>query len=266
MLQQRVSRPTYAGRMHVPGYRPVLALLTAVLVLTGCTADNTNANRAPGDEITVEEARVLADVLHRNVEEGGADVTISTQFAEEALLTMSGSIDFTTRMGTLDTKTTYSDGQPEEVRTIYFTADRILIGNIPGLTDAMAAVDRAGVQYLRSELDQAGRLVDNIVGMLTRLAADQPDDPNNLLLAGYTWQGAGRIDAVLTNTFSSGEATFSVGVEDRLLHQFAGPPANNTFPIRITLSNHGPREVDFPPEEQIADASAYPEVAAQFGF
>lgn len=258
--------PAYPGRMRVPAPQLLLPLLTAALVLTGCSEDDPNANRAPGDEITAAEAEVLAEVLHRNVEEGGAEVTISAQYAEQALLTMTGSVDFTDGTGTLDTLTEYTDGQPDEVRTIYFTPERITIGNIPGLTEAMADAGREGVQYLRTDLNQQGRLVDNIVGMLTRLAADEPDDPNNLIAAGYTWQGSGRIDQVLTSTFASGDTTISVGVEDRLLRQFAAPPGDNTFPVRITLSNHGPQEIDFPPEDQIADASAYPEVAAQFGF
>lgn len=252
--------------MQVPGSRFVPALLVAAVLLTGCGTEDPNAGRLPGDEITAAEAEVLADVLHRNVEEGGADVAVSVQFAEDALLTMTGSIDFNGRTGTLDTITTYGSGQPDEARTIYFTADRIVIGNIPGLTDAMVAAGRDGVQYLRGDLDQRGRLVDNVVGMLIRLTAERSDDPDNLIAAGYTWEGAGNIDSVVTNTFGSGEATISVGVEDELLHQFVAPPAENTFPVRITLSDHGPREIDFPPEEQVADASAYPEVAAQFGF
>ncbi|MBA2415791.1 MAG: hypothetical protein H0V64_07890 [Geodermatophilaceae bacterium] len=252
--------------MQVPGSRLVVALLTTALVLTGCSEDDPDANRAPGAEITVAEAQVLAEVLHRNVQEGGADVNVSAEYAEEALLTMTGSIDFTTGTGTLDTLTTYTTGQPDELRTIYFTTDRIVIGNIPGFTDAMVAAGRDGVLYLRTDLDQQTRLVDNIVGMLLRLATEQPDDPENLIAAGYTWEGAGRIDTVLTNTFSTGTSSISVGVEDELLYQFAAPPLNGSFPVRITLSDHGPREIDFPPEEQIADTSAYPEVASQFGY
>lgn len=252
--------------MRVPGSRYLPLLLATALLLTGCGQDDPNANRDPGDKITAAEAQVLAEVLYRNVEEGGADVTITAQYAEEALLTMSGSVDFATRSGTLDTVTTFSNGQPEEVRTIYFTADRLVVGNLPGLTAAMATAGRDGVQYLRDDLDQQGRLVDNIVGMLVRLAADQADDPDNLIAAGYTWEGAGRIDSVLTNTFSHGQTSISVGVEDELMYQFTAPPQGNTFPVRITLRNHGPQEVAFPPEEQIADTTAYPEVAAQFGF
>lgn len=252
--------------MHVPGSGLLVALLSVALLLTGCSDDNANANRAPGDKITVEEARVLADVLHRNVEEGGADVTVTAQYAEQALLTMTGSVDFTTRTGTLDAVTTFTTGQPDDVRTIYFTADRITVGNVPGLTEALSEAGRDGVLYVRSDLDQLNRLVDNIVGMLVRLAAERADDPRNLIAAGYTWEGAGRIDSVLTSTFRSAGASISVGVEDKLLHQFVAPPPNQTFPVRITLTDHGPRAIEFPPEEQIADASAYPEIAAQFGY
>ncbi len=252
--------------MRVPGSRLLPLLLAAVLLATGCGEDDPNADRSPGDQITADEAQVLADVLYRNVEEGGADVTVSAQYAAEALLTMTGSVDFTTKTGTLDTTTVFETGQPDEVRTIYFSSDRLVIGNIPGLTDAMGAAGREGVQYLRSDLNQQGRLVDNIVGMLVRLTADQADDPDNLIAAGYTWEGPGRIDSVATNTFQHGAASISVGVEDELLYQFTAPPPDNTFPVQITLANHGPHEIDFPPEEQIADAAAYPEIAAQFGF
>lgn len=252
--------------MRVPRSRLLPLLLAAGLLVTGCGGNDPNADRSAGDEITADEAQVLADVLHRNVEKGGADVTVTAQYAEEALLTMTGSIDFTTKTGTLDTTTVFETGQPEEVRTIYFSSDRLVIGNVPGLTDAMSAAGREGVQYLRSDLNQQGRLVDNIVGMLIRLTADEADDPDNLLAAGYTWEGAGRIDSVLTNTFSHGAASISIGVEDDLLYQFTAPPPDNTFPVQITLGNHSPHEIAFPPEEQIADAAAYPEIAAQFGF
>lgn len=252
--------------MRVPGSRFLPLLLAGALLVAGCGEDDPNAGRSPGDDITAAEAQVLADVLYRNVEEGGADVTATAQYAEEALLTMTGSVDFTTKTGTLDTTTVFATGQPDEVRTIYFSTDRLVIGNVPGLTDAMSAAGRTGVQYLRSDLNQQGRLVDNIVGMIIRLTADQADDPDNLLAAGYTWEGPGRIDSVDTNTFRNGTASISVGVEDELLYQFTAPPPDNTFPVQITLANHGPREIAFPPEEQIADASAYPEIAAQFGF
>ncbi len=252
--------------MHLRGARSLTAFITAVLVLSGCGEDDPNENRAPGDPITVAEAEVLAEVLHRNTEEGGADVTVTAQYAEEALLTMTGSIDFSTDTGTLDAVTTYTTGQPDDLRTIYFDADRIVIGNIPGFTDAMATAGRTDALYLRTDLDQETRLLDNVAGMLNRLAADEPDDPDNLIAAGYTWEGASRIDSVLTNTFRTTVASISIGIEDRLLRQYVTSPAAGTFPVRITLSNHGPNEVAFPPEEQIADASAYPEIAAQFGF
>lgn len=254
--------------MPVLGFRVAAALLVGALALTGCVEDDPNINRAPGDAITAEEAEILADLLYRDSEQGGADVTITAPYDEEALLTLTGSIDFTTGEGTLDANTTYTSGQPDEARTVYFTRDRILVGNLPDFTAAMAAAGRPDAQYLRIDLDAGVRLIDNIVGMLQRLATDAPDDPDNLIAAGYTWQGAGRIDNVLISTFSPGTSasTISVGVEDKLLHQFVAPAPGADFPVTITLSDHGERAIELPPEEQVADASAYPEVAAQFGF
>lgn len=252
--------------MPMPGSRFVLALLASVLVLTGCTSNDQYSNRAPGDKITLAEAQILADVLYLDGQNGGADVTVRAQFAEEALLTMTGTVDFTTGTATFDATTTYTTGQPDETRTIYFTPDRLIVGNLPGLTDAMKADGRPDVQYLRAPLDPAARLADNIFGMITRLTAAKPDDPRNLLLAGYRWEGPGRIDNVLANTYSTKSGTVSVGVEDKLLHQFVAPVPGGDFPVTITLTGHGKRTIDFPPEEQIADTSAYPDIAAEFGY
>lgn len=249
------------------GLRLALTALCTALALSGCVSDDPNSNRAPGDAITTDEAQVLAEVLHQDFEKGGADVTVSAQYATTALLKLTGEVDFTTSEGTLDAVTTFTDGQPTEERTVYFTADQIVIGNIPGFADAIKDAGRPQALYLRTDLDQTGRLIDNIIGMLQRLGAEAPDDPDNLIAAGYTWQGSGRIDNVLISTFSTGTGTATIRVgQDRLLHQFVSPPPGGDFPVTITLSNHGKRSIEFPPEEQIADATAYPDVATQFGF
>lgn len=248
--------------------RFLIPLLLGLLLVSGCTTENPAANRIPGDKITYTEAQTLAGLLQRNVEQGGADVKITAPYAEGALLTMTGVIDFTTRTGTLDAVTTYQDQRPDETRTLYFTPDKLVTGNIPGLTDAMAAIGKPEVQYLRSDLDQAGKLVDNIVGMLIRLAADSPDDPNSLIAHGYTWEGSRTIDGVLTSIYQTGAsgATVSVGAQDKLLHQFEVKPINSDFTVTIILSNHGPRTVTFPPDEQIVDASDYPQVVSQLSY
>ena len=264
----RLAGPTYAGAMPSLGPRLALAALTAVLLLTGCVDDDPNASRPPGDEITTEEAQVLAEVLNRNYGAGGAEVTVSAPYSPDAVLELTGTVDFTTSEGTLDAVTSYSNGQPEETRTVYFTADRILIGNLPGFATAMADAGRPEALYLRLDLDQSRRLIDNVIGMIQRLGAEVPDDPDNLIAAGYTWQGNGRIDNTLISTFTtgSGTGTISIGAQDRLLHQFVSPPPGGDFPVTITLSGHGTKDIEFPPEAQVADASAYPDVAVQFGF
>lgn len=247
--------------------RAVTAGAAALLLLTGCGGGDPDAERTSGDAITQTEAAVLADVLHRNLEQGGATFEVSAPFAEGALLTMSGSIDFTTETGTVESTTTYpGEVQPDESRVLYFSRDRVLVGGIPGLADAMSAAGRDGVQYLRSDLSPATRLADNIAAMLLNLRADASDDPDNLIASGTTWVGTIRIDNVLTDTFRTGAATVSVGVEDKLLHQYATTPLNNDFEVTITLTGHGEQVVAFPPEEQVADTADYPQVAAQFGY
>lgn len=251
--------------MRPPLSRVLVALLAGVLAVSGCGGDDPVADRAPGDPITAEEAEALAGVLEANFDAGGADVVVVAPFAEDTTLTMNGSIDFADRTGTLDAVTEFGDGRPDEIRTLYFTADDVITGNIPGLTDAIAEAGRSDVLYLRRDLDQASVLVDNLLGMLTRLSTETADDPEVLLASGYTWAGNTTIDGVLSSTFNTGTATVSIGAEDQLMRQYASAPGDSDFRVTITLSDHGPREIDFPPEEQIANASDYPEVAEQVG-
>lgn len=254
--------------MRFFGLRLAVVTLSAGLVMSGCVSEDPNANRVPGAAISTEEAQVLANVLHEDFLAGGAEFSATAPYTPDSVLTMTGTIDFAAHEGTFDALTTFTGEQPDEVRTVYFTADQLVVGNLPGFAEAMSSAGRADALYLRTNLDPSGRLIDNIVGMVQRLAATEPDDPDNLVQGGYTWQGNAPIDGALVSTYVSGNGatTISVGARDQLLHQLVATPAGANFAVTINLTDHGDKVIDLPPEEQIADASAYPDVASQFGF
>src|SRR3712207_9166840 len=112
----------------------VSAAALTVLVLAGCSG----GERMPGEPITEDEAGVLAELLHRNHEEGGADFVVTVPFADDAVLTLTGEIDFRRAEGRAEAVTAV-DGEERETRTLFFDPDEPWFGEVPRLAQALAA-------------------------------------------------------------------------------------------------------------------------------
>jgi hypothetical protein len=248
--------------------RPLLALGVALslALASGCSADGAEDRRS-GDRVTAAEAETLAHLLLRNRERGGADFVVTAPYGD-AVLTLTGEIDFRRSVGRAQAVTSFATGREDDVRTLFFTGDHIWTGDVPGIADALAG---AGVDasYLRRPVttgsDEEPLLVDVLVDLLLDLSARSADQPAAFLGGGYTWLGQRSIDTKLTTVFSLREGgTVAVGASSDLLTQFA-----TTLPGQIeatvTFSDHGPRRLDLPEDDETAEAADHPEIAAGFG-
>ncbi len=253
-----------------------LAALVLGLVLTllvGCGSDGSSASdRNPGDPITADEAEVLAGLLHRNYTEGGADFTVTAPYAEDTVLTLTGEIDFRSGISRAQAVTTYGGDRPDDSRTLFATPQDLWYGDVPGLTDALAAAGRPDTTYLRRPLltvqaDGTSSLVDVLVQLVPRLSARAADDPRSFLERDYTWQGQSSVNGELASIYGFGTGTtVTVSAEDRLLLQYRTRLPDQTFDVTITLSDHGPREITLPGDAETALAADYPDIAAELGF
>jgi hypothetical protein len=260
------SRPR-PGPLAVPLRLVVLGAVAALIaVLAGCSGDEA-APRVSGDPITSDEADVLARVLSADREQGGADFEVSAPYAEGALLTMTGEIDFNRGIGRAQAVTTYSNGQPEETRTLFFTATDLWQGDVPGLADALTATGLPTATYARRPIataDASGTasLLDVLVQMVTRLSAESADDPRSF--DGYTWAGSQSVNGQLSSVFRSGTgAEIAVAAESGLLVQYVTQLQD--FRVTITLADHGEREITLPADTDTVDTTAHPEIAAALG-
>jgi hypothetical protein len=242
------------------------AVAALVTVLAGCSGDET-AQRAPGDPVTSGEAQVLSQVLYADREQGGADFEVSAPFAEGALLTLTGEIDFARGIGRAQAVTTYGDRQPEEDRTLFFTETDLWQGDVPGLAEALTAAGLPAATYARRPIATAdaagtGRLLDVLVQMVGRLSARSADDPRSF--EGYTWTGSRSVNGQLASVFRSGTgAEIAVAADSDLLVQYV--TTLQDFPVTITLSDHGQREITLPADADTVDTAAHPEIAAALG-
>jgi len=246
--------------------RSLLALLVIVASLVGIAGCVEESGESQiGDPITQGEAETLAGLLNRNFLAGGAQFRAVSPYAENTTFTYTGTMDFTTSTGTGIAVTDYSGLQPAEARSLYFTTDDMTFGDVPGLTDAMAAKGVPGVNFMRRQIRAGAELIDTIVALMPRLAVPEPDTAAAYLERDYTFQGQTTIDGELAALFSFGQAQVAVGVNEKLLLQYITTLPNSAVRVAITLSDHGPQSVEAPPAEQTVSATDYPDVAAAVG-
>lgn len=256
------SRP----RLLVP------AVGLAIALLSGCSSSGGAATRTPGDHVTNQEAQVLADLLHQDLVRGGADFTETAPYAEGALLTLTGTVDFAHGRGKATAVTTYANGQPTDTRPIWFTGQTIWMGQLPGLPATLAAAGLPAAQYVQRPLatldtNQATpALIDVAAQLVIRLSAPKADDPRPFETGNYTWQGQRSINGRLASQYrlASG-AQVAVASSDSSLLQYVTPLPGQGFSVTTTLTAHGPRTVDLPPQDQTVDLSAHPQVASALG-
>jgi hypothetical protein len=249
---------------------PTLAALPALGVVlalaAGCAGES--ARRDPGDAVTEADATLLAGLLERNHDRGGADFVVTAPYGPEAVLTLTGEVDF--RSGTGRAQAVLGLEGSEDVRTVFFSRDELWIGDVPGVEEALADT---GAVYLSRPIAVAQEqppLVDVLVTVLLNLSAEDGDDPAAFLDAGYSWQGRRSIDGRPTELFDlPGGRTVAVSSTADVLVQFATPvpvgSGADDVEVTATLAEHGRRTLTLPDEEQTAPAADHPELVAALG-
>ena len=254
----------YADRMPVRR-RPLLpALGLTVALLAGCGGTDERAEGAP---VTEEEAALLAQLLADTHERGGADFVVTVPYGEDTVLTLTGEVDLAGGAGRAQAVTTYGDGRADDARTLFFTADELWFGEVPGLAAALGAEGLPEASYVRRPVAlEEAPLVDVLTRVVLNLAAEEPDDAGDFRGAGYTWEGDRSIDGELTQVYAS-DAGWWVAVDRStdLLVQFRTPLPGPELEVTVTLSDHGPREITLPAEGESVDGEAHPDVAATVG-
>ena len=247
----------------------VIALLVVLALVAGCGSGDDE--RAPGDPVTEAEAEVLAGLLYRDFEAGGADFVVTAPYAEGAVLTLTGEVDFARGTGRAQGVTEYDDGRPDDTRTLFFTGSDLWFGDVPGLPEAAASAGLPEATYLRRPIattddDGTASLVDVLVQIVPRLSARSEDDPRAITERGYTWQGSRSVNGELASVFrTGGGATVTVGAESELLLQYVTRLPDQDFDVTVTLADHGTREIELPADDETVDAAAHPEVAEAVG-
>jgi hypothetical protein len=247
--------------------RVVAAAVSAGLLLSGCTADD-GADRDPGAAVAADEARTLARLLQRNFQRGGADFVATAPYGGDAVLTVTGVVDFRGSAGRARVAIDRGDRAADRTAQVAFTADDVWIGEAPGLTEGLAAAGLPEVRWLRRPLgpDGTAELLDVVLRVVLNLGSAPADDPRSFVERDWTWQGRRSIDGRLTTVFADPAArTVAVDAADDLLLQYATPLPGESFEVTVTLAGHGRRSVERPDAASSAAAADHPELAGGLG-
>jgi hypothetical protein len=206
---------------------------------------------------------VLAELLHRNHERGGADFVVTAPYADDALLTLTGEVDFREGVGRAEAVTSFSDGRDDRSLTLAFTPEDIWFADVPGLAGTATMLRRP---VITDDGEGPPRLLDVVVELLLNLSARTDDDAAAFRDGRHTWEGQRSIDGRLTTVFGLREGrTVAVSASGDLLTQFVTPLGDGELEVTVTLSGHGLRDVPLPADEETADAADHPAVAAALG-
>src|SRR4051812_44196010 len=251
-----------------------LALGLAAALLAGCSGADAGV-RHTGAPVDAAEARTLAGALHRDFQRGGADFVVTVPYGQQAVLTLTGEVDFRTFAGRAQAVTTYSNGRADDTRTLFFTRDTLWSGDVPGLAAALVKAGEPTATYVSRPVTVTGAagkpagLLDVLVRVLLDLSSPSADDPRFFLGDGYTWKGQRSIDSRLSTLFSApGGRTVAVDAADDLLVQYVTPlplEGSGSIEVTVTLSDHGPRTIDVPAAGESVAATDQPSIAAAFG-
>ncbi|MGZ4507148.1 MAG: hypothetical protein ACXVX8_10715 [Blastococcus sp.] len=248
----------------------MLALGLVTALLAGCSS-SPGADRTAGSPVTAAEAQAIAGLLHRDFQAGGAGFVVTAPYSHDAVLTLTGDIDFRHSIGRAQAVTTYSDGRADETRTLFFTPEDLWVGDVPGLTTALTKAGLPKATYLRRPLtlpyDAAGMpLLDVLTRVLVDLSSPTSDDPRFFQDGHTTWQGQRSIDSRLASLFRLRDGrTVAVAASDDLLLQFATPLQSGDFDVTVTLSDHGPRMIDLPSASETAEVADHQAIATALG-
>jgi hypothetical protein len=249
---------------------PALGLAAGLLAsaLSGCT-DSRAADREPGAPVTEAEAESLSRLLQRNYQRGGADFVVTAPFGSQAVLTLTGEVDFRRGQGSAQAVTSYDDHREDATAAVFFTPDEVWVG-VPGLAEALVRAGGPGADYLhrRIAVPAGGEapLVDVLVRVVLNLGGPRADDPGAFRQRDWTWAGRRSIDSRLSALFTDPAGrSVAVGAADELLLQYVTPLPGQDFDVTVTLAGHGSRSIDLPPDEASAEADEHPQVAARLG-
>ena len=238
------------------------ALATALTALAalgvGCAGDDEPP--ATDRPLTDAEAAMLANALFANLDGGGAEFAVAVQVGAGASINLQGEIDWTTHRGLAQVSTREVE---VGVREVFWSDDAVLEAR----DDLAPLLEQAGLvatPWVVRDPDPVGRQLDQVLAVVTGLAATQRDnpllvaqEPGSAFLRADTIRG---VDAVVLRWGTRG--TFWLAADDGRMLRFESDNATRTRPVVVDLLAVRAVTIDGPPAELVTDVADIADVYA----
>lgn len=245
-------------RWH-PNPRWGIAVLGCVAVIAaGCSSsggdgasDTTDAPDA-ARTITDEEASVLADILVKNQEAGGAKVRVAVPYGA-ATFTLDGEVDWANDVGSVLFHADVEGAEAPEDRRVAFNAD-VVLEEVPGLADRLGQQGATPVNWVARPLQSTDSPLDVVLTLIIAASSTARENPVLLVQDDTQWLGTdtlsteeGEIDV---DVFSSGKVRYFVDDEGRLVRQEADLTVTSST-VTLDFWDRGPRTVGVPADDDV---------------
>lgn len=239
-------------------------LIAAALAVAGCGGGDADGERPVSDA----EASRLAETLFNDYDLGGARFELNGLMPDGTRITMVGQVDWRDHTGRAAVSVE-GDGDgggtaPDAAVTEVVWSDAAVLERIPALTALAASAGEPATDFYARPPMIDERHLDAMIQLVTSLGAEQRD---NAVLIAQTPGTAWLRDDVLpgteidTEVFRYGDRTvYWLGSGGVTLYRFEGNNQAGTRPVVIDLRDHGPQEIEFPANDDVADATRIPDL------
>jgi hypothetical protein len=241
----------------------VLVLLSVVSCGSSKPIDASSGPSVPaGKPLTLAQAEVLASVLTKNFDEGGAVFTVTVPYSTQTTYTLNGSIDYTKGTAQSTLRITSVGKDPADSELLWTKQE--VIEQIPGLTEAVAAKGRPGVNFVSRPLTTSSPQ-DVVLNLLLGTASQQRENP------ALIQQGTDKGDSAFLRTDTlrntpvdvyrfGKKTTYWVGHDDGVLMRFEATLAIAPGVTVIDFLEHKPVSIPGPKASEVVFASEIPDV------
>ena len=247
------------------GNRGVVLLLIASMVVTPLLATCSGGRDSGPTPLTRQQASVMAELLYRNRESGGATFTLSTPLGPEGgTLTLSGEVDWVGHHGHAIVAT--SEPIDDPLTEVWWTLENVFERR-PSLDEDLIDLGVAmTASVIERPVDLERRRIDQLIALVVALAAEQPENAELILQAeGSAFLRVDELRGVDVEVLRYGDRSiYWVDPTSGRLLRFEGTDESRTFPIVVDLLETGERDIQPDPSLQVVVLDEVPgDVAAR---
>lgn len=223
--------------------RRIAAAIGALIVVSTTPSCSERESPAP-TPLTREQATLMADVLYRNRESGGATFTLSTPLGPEGgTLTLFGEVDWVGHHG--HAIVTTSEPIDDPLTEVWWSLQNVFERR-PSLDEDLIDLGVAmTASVIERPVDLERRRIDQLIALIIALAAEQPENAELILQTeGSAFLRLDELRGVDVEVLRYGERSiYWVDPTSGRLLRFEGTDESRTFPIVVDLLETGERDI-----------------------